>query len=150
MNVGMIKYVLGTSALALLAACSAEPQASAPAGLEISLRAVFEPGDACRIERVARYDQSTRPLYMVRGEGTYSLTDGQRKRIPVQIQFRVEQGIAEDTSITLTDFPVPCSEVAIEWVLEECEAADRSIVKCPAIQLIGEDAFRAVDIQMSE
>ena len=150
MKVGIIQYVLGAVVLILLAACSAEPQASAPSGLEISFRALFEPGGACRIERVARHDQSTHPLYMVRGEGSYSLADGQHKRIPVQIQFRTEQGIAEDTSITLTDFPVPCSEVAIDWVLEECEAADRSIVKCPAIQLMGEDAFRTVDIQMSE
>ena len=148
MRISNLMWVL-ISALLLTSACSSETPA-VPQGLEISLSAQNEGSAPCRIERIARNDQSGQSLYMVRGEGQYSLADGSLRSIPVQIQFLGLDGVVKDTSITLTDFDASCSDVSIEWLIEECTDSERNVIDCPELTLTGQEHFASVDVTFAE
>lgn len=139
-------HILLVAAVLLVAACSAETPSVAPEGLEITLKAANDGAAPCRIERIARYDQSSQPLYMVRGEGRYALADGSRRSIPVQIRFLGLDGVVDDEAVTLTDLDASCDQVSIEWTIEECESQDRSLVECPPFDVIGETDFRSFEL----
>lgn len=144
------RHVPAVALVLLVAACSAETPPAAPEGLEITLAAANDGEAPCRIERTARYDQSSRPMYMIRGEGRYSLVDGSRRSIPVQIRFLGMDGIVDDEAVTLTDFDVTCDQVSIEWMIEECESQDRRMVECPQVDVIGETDFRSFELVFEE
>ncbi|MEM7055179.1 MAG: hypothetical protein AAF446_11650 [Pseudomonadota bacterium] len=139
-------HVVLVALVLLIAACSSETPPAAPEGLEITLTAANDGAAPCRIERVARYDQSSQPMYMIRGEGRYSLADGSRRSIPVQIRFLGMDGIVDDEAVTLTDFDATCDQVSIEWTIEECESQDRDRVECPPFDMIGETDFRSFEL----
>ena len=143
-------HVLLVAPVLLVAACSAETPSVAPEGLEITLTAANDGAAPCRIERIARYDQSSQPMYMIRGESRYALVDGSQRSIPVQIRFLGMDGIVDDEAVTLTDFDASCDQVSIEWTIEECESQDRSIVECPSFDIIGQAAFRSFELSFDE
>jgi len=117
-----------------------------PQGLEVTLTAMDNGTAPCRIGRRARYDQSNGPLYFIRGEGEYSTLDGQFTNMPLQIQYRAVDGIVEDSGVTMPELPAPCNQLTIEWRIEQCENQDRELVQCPNIELLGESAFREVNV----
>ena len=148
MRISNLPWVL-LPALLLISACTSETSA-APQGLEISLGAQNEGSAPCRIERIARNDQSGQSLYMVRGEGQYSLADGSLRSRPVQIQFLGLDRVVEDTSITLTDFDASCSEVSIKWRIEQCTDSERNVIDCPEFTLTGQEYFASVDVAFAK
>jgi len=134
----------------LLIACSDQSGPTGTDGLQIEFFAENQGAAPCQIKRVARIDQSLHSLYMVRGSGRYALDDGQTRDIPIQIQFRGMEGVVEDTKITLTDFEAPCSDVSIDWQIESCRDQDRALFDCPTVSVQGQEAFRALDLEVTE
>lgn len=145
-----LSYAMFVALVLLVAGCSAETPSASPEGLEITLTAANQGAAPCRIERIARYDQSSQPLYMIRGESRYSLADGSLRSIPVQIQFLGMDGIVDDEAVTLTDFDASCDQVSIEWAIEECESQDRTMVECPPFEIMGEDAFQSFELSFEQ
>lgn len=135
---------------ALIAGCGGESGSEALSGVQIDLAVDPSGVEACRIQRTARIDQDATPLYMVRGEASYSAPDHPVRRIPIQLQFRRMDGVVTDRAVTLTDLPVDCAEVSIEMVIEECISTERSATACPPIELTGQEAFAALRWSLEE
>lgn len=143
------RLVFAALVLSTLSACG---PGSAPSldGVSIRLSADDAGAEACRVERIARVDQDVTPLYLMRGEAVYAADGFAERRIPVQVRFLTVEGPAEDRAVTLTDLPVPCAEVSIDLVIDECVSVERTPTACPTVTLDGQDAFATVRFALAD
>ncbi|MEM7568994.1 MAG: hypothetical protein AAF337_04290 [Pseudomonadota bacterium] len=141
----MMRFCVLAGLLAL-AACSSETQAEGDAaaaafdGFTINVSAEGDPS-VCSPKTVTTI-AGEKELYMVKGDKTLAHKDGgQRTSFPLQLQFRGfgPGTVGKDTSISMSNYDMACSDMVMTWKVEECVSQSRDTVPCPAFKIVGGD-----------